>query len=438
MGARALLWKLIILAGVGLLLSAVLLRIGFLIDERQGRQREAVASVAQSQAGAQTLIGPLLLQHCTETWNAKEGEEGKREFMLAAAPERLLLNGSLNQEPRYRGLFKVNGYAGRLQLEAQWSGLAALQPPQPRHGGGRLLCAEPLVMLAAGDARGLRGAELRREGALLAVRPGTTHPVYKQGLHAPLPGLPADAPLRLTLQLDLVGTQQFALVPAAAATQLSLRSDWPHPSFAGRFLPSSREVGEAGFSAQWQVSELASTAAADVLAGRPVAELDTLEFSMVDPVNPYVMSDRAIKYGLMFILLTFVCVGLVELLAGRRVHPVQYLLVGLGLSVFFLLLLSLSEHLSFALSYGLAAGAAVGLLACYGAAMLGGWGRGAGFGALIAALYATLYMLLRMEQTSLVIGALLLFAILAAVMTLTRRIDWYALGAGATGASPSR
>ena len=439
MGSRALLWKLIILAGVGLLLGVVLLRIGFLIDERQGRQREAVASVAQSQAGAQTLIGPLLLRHCTETWNAKEGEEGKREFMLATAPDRLLLNGALNQEPRYRGLFKVNGYAGRLQLEAQWSGLAGLQPPLPRHGGGRLQCAEPVVMLAAGDARGLRGAELRRDGtAPLTVRPGTTHPVYKQGLHALLPAGAADAPLRLTLQLDLVGTQQFALVPAAAATQLSLRSDWPHPSFGGRFLPSRREVGEAGFSAQWQVSELASTAAADVLARRPVAELDTLEFSMVDPVNPYVMSDRAIKYGLMFILLTFVCVGLVELLAGRRVHPVQYLLVGLALSVFFLLLLSLSEHLDFGLSYGLAAGAAVLLLACYGAAMLGGWGRGAGFGALIAALYAALYVLLRMEQTSLVIGALLLFAILAAVMTLTRRIDWYALGAGATGTDASR
>ncbi|HEY1092820.1 MAG TPA: cell envelope integrity protein CreD, partial [Burkholderiaceae bacterium] len=238
--------------------------------------------------------------------------------------------------------------------------------------------------------------------------------------------------------LDLAGTQRFAIVPAAASTQLKLQSNWPHPSFGGRFLPSTREIGEQGFSAQWKVSELASAAAADVLLGKSVAGLggegsavDTLEVALIDPVNPYVMSDRAIKYGLMFILLTFVSVGLVELMSGRRVHPVQYLLVGLALSVFFLLLLSLSEHLAFGLSYLLAAGAAVLLLSYYGAAMLGAWRRGLGFGVGIAGLYAALYVLLSLEQAALVIGSLLLFTVLASVMVLTRKFDWYALGASA-------
>jgi inner membrane protein len=253
-----------------------------------------------------------------------------------------------------------------------------------------------------------------------------------------LPAQALDQPLQMKVKLQLAGTQRFALVPAAASTQMDLSSDWPHPSFGGRFLPTRREISDQGFKAQWLVSELASTAAADVLAGKPVTGLagsgnegivDTLEFSMVDPVNPYVMSDRAIKYGLIFIVLTFVSVGLVELLSGRRVHPVQYLLVGLALSVFFLLLLSLSEHLSFELSYGLAAGAAALLLGHYGAAMLGGWRSGLVFGAGIAGLYAALYVLLSMEQAALVIGALLMFAVLAAVMTLTRKLDWYGLGA---------
>ncbi|HEX2012832.1 MAG TPA: cell envelope integrity protein CreD [Roseateles sp.] len=440
--SRALLWKLLILAGIGLLLSAALLRIGFLVDERQGRQREAFESVVQAQAGAQTLLGPLLLRHCSEEWENASGEgkerrtsREKRQFMLAAVPSQLNLGGALNQEPRYRGIFKVNGYAGPLQLDAQWASLEALQP-RAEHAGSRLACEDPVVMLAASDARGLRAAELKRGQEVLRIRPGTRHESYARGLHAQLPDLALEQPLELRLRLELAGTQCFALVPAAAATRMTLRSDWPHPSFGGRFLPGEREIGEAGFSAAWQTTELASTAAADVLAQRPVGELDTLEFAMVDPVNPYVMSDRAIKYGLMFILLTFVCVGLVELLAGRRVHPVQYLLVGLALSLFFLLLLSLSEHLSFGLSYLLAAGAAVGLLGFYGAAMLDGWWRGLGFGALVAGLYAALYALLNMEQTALVIGALLLFAVLAAVMTLTRRIDWYALGA--TGMRPSR
>lgn len=445
MGSRATIFKLIILAGVALGLLIVLMRIGWLVDERQERQREAVANVEQAQAGAQTLLGPLLLRWCTEEWDTVTGEgkerrvdAEKRDFMLAAVPATLQITGSLNQEPRYRGLFKVNGYAGRLRLDARWTSLEALQP-KAEHAGGRLQCGAMQAMLATSDARGLRTAVLRRGEQNLIVKPGTLHPAYPRGLHAALPDLALDAPLQLQLDIDLAGTQRFALVPAAASTQLNLRSDWPHPSFGGRFLPTSREIGEQGFTAQWLVSELASGAAAYVLAQGKVSgiggagnEVDAVEFAMVDPVNPYVMSDRAIKYGLMFIVLTFVCVGLVELMSGRRVHPVQYLFVGLALSLFFLLLLSLSEHLDFGLSYLLAAGAAAALLGFYGAAMLGGWRRGLGFGCGIAGLYGALYVLLRMEQAALVVGALLLFGVLAAVMSLTRRLDWYALGAAAT------
>ncbi len=433
MASRAFVQKLLILSGVTLALSLVLVRIGWLVDERAQRQQEAVANVEQSQAGAQLLLGPLLLRQCSESWDVATGEGKdrvvsveKRDFLLSAVPSSLQVSGALKQAPRYRGLFKVNGYAGRLQMVAQWPSLAALQA-QAEHAGGRLLCGPPQVMLASSDVRGLRAASVKQGEQVLDVKPGTLHPIYLRGLHAALNPTAADAPLNLTLSLELSGTRSFALVPAAAATQLNLQSDWPHPSFGGRFLPSTREVSEAGFGAQWQVSELASAAAAEVLNGKPVAGLDSLDVALVDPVNPYVMSDRAIKYGLMFIALTFVCVGIVELLSGRRVHPVQYLLVGLALSVFFLLLLSLSEHLPFAAAYALAAAAAVSLLAYYGAAMLGSWQRGVGFGAGISTLYGALYVLLSLEQAALVIGALLLFAVLAALMSLTRRLDWYAL-----------
>lgn len=443
MGSRAIWIKLIILAGVTLLLSIVLLRIGFLVDERQARQHEAVRGVAQAQAGEQVLLGPLLQRSCTEEWQAK-GEEmpSRRDFTLTAVPAKLQVGGMLNPEARYRGLFKVNGYVARLKLEADWADLKALDPPSPV--ASRVSCGEPRVMLALSDARGLRSVTVTHAGRELAVQPASRHPDYPRGLHAllPAPAMAApDQPLHLGLQLELVGMQQFALVPAAAATQVSLQSEWPHPSFGGRFLPSQREVSEQGFKAQWQVSELATSAVAEVLAGQPIPGLggsgksgkeaeavDTLAVDLLDPINPYVMSDRAIKYGLMFILLTFVSVGLLELVSRRRVHPVQYLMVGLALSLFFLLLLSLSEHLAFGLSYSVASGAAVALLGSYGAAMLGDWRRGLGFGALIALLYGALYVLLSMEQTALLIGAVLMFVVLAAVMMLTRRIDWYALG----------
>ena len=446
MGSRSLIFKLFILAGVTLLLSIVLLRIGWLVDERRQRQAEAIANVEQSQASDQVLVGPLVVRSCSEEWdvptndvNGQKTTLDRREFVLTAVPANLSVSGALNQEPRYRGLFKVNGYTGELQLKAQWPSLLDLQG-KAAHAGGRVQCDMPQLMLATSDARGLRAADVVLGNVHLVVKPGTLHPEYPRGLHAPLAQQALDAPLQLTVTLDLAGTQRFALVPAAGATQLNLSSNWPHPSFGGRFLPTMRAVTDEGFSAQWQVSELSSTAAADVqqnkaipgVGGKVPGDVDTLEFAMIDPVNPYVMSDRAIKYGLMFIGLTFVCVGLVELLSGRRVHPVQYLFVGLALSVFFLLLLSLSEHLNFGLSYLLAAAAAVLLLGYYGAAMLGGWQRGAGFGVGIAGLYGALYVLLSLEQASLIIGALLLFAILATIMVLTRRLDWYALSARVT------
>ena len=158
--------------------------------------------------------------------------------------------------------------------------------------------------------------------------------------------------------------------------------------------------------------------------------LDTLAVSFIDPVNPYVLADRAVKYGLLFVTLTFVAVALTEVLARPRVgrvHPVQYALVGLALSLFFMLLLALSEHLAFEIAYAAASAACAGVLALYGGHMLGGWRAGAAFGAALAGLYGLLYVLLTREQTALVVGTLGLFAVVAAVMMLTRRVDWYRL-----------
>jgi inner membrane protein len=162
----------------------------------------------------------------------------------------------------------------------------------------------------------------------------------------------------------------------------------------------------------------------------------------MDPVSPYVLSDRATKYGLLFIALTFVGVAAIEVLRRLRVHPIQYLLVGSALAIFFLLLASLSEHVPFAIAYLAAAAACTGLLTFYGAFVLRGSRAGAAFGAAIAALYGALYALLQLEQTALLLGSIMLFGVLAALMVATRRIDWYGLFArlraesGETPAAP--
>jgi inner membrane protein len=461
------------------LMSLVLMRIGFLVDERAARQREAVASVEQSHAGAQTLLGPLLQRHCVEEWEVVTGEgkdrkvsAERRPFVLTAVPATLDVQGQTRADLRRRGLFKVHSYGAQLTLDAAWTDLAALQP-QRQQANSRLQCDVPLLNLALSDVRGVRAAKVELDGRPLAVRPGTGDARRPRGLHAvldeasapaastkgripvdatagPLPLPAAGAGHKARVVLELAGTGQLALVPAADTTRFNLQSDWPHPSFGGRFLPTAHDITEAGFSARWAVSSLASDAPAQlqrvgglcpgaeagratISAGTATMEptthgcLDTLQVAFFDPVNPHVLSDRAIKYGLLFVVLTFVAVALVEVLSGRRVHPVQYLLVGLALSLFFLLLLSLSEHWPFAFAYLAAASACALLLGYYATHMLGRARAGLAFGASIAGLYGLLYALLQMEQNALVIGSVGLFAAVAVVMVLTRRIDWYAL-----------
>lgn len=382
--------------------------------------------------------------------------EQRREFLLTAMPEQLKLSTGAAMEERARGLHKVNTYNLKAHVTAQWGSLVSLQPHSTMKNS-RMHCGAPIVMMAVGDARGIRTAQLTMADQAMALKPGTFHPTYSRGLHAMLPESvrgKADG-LTATLDLELVGTERLAIVPLGGNTEVLMTSSWPHPSFAGRFLPSEREVKKTGFSAQWRLSSLATTAQADIANGKriclgtdegsdyahtggaaPSDCADSFSVAFIDPVNPYSLSDRATKYGVLFIALTFVAVGLFELMKKLRVHPVQYLLVGSALCSFFLLLVSLSEHLPFGISYAIAATACVLLLAYYASHMLGSLARGIPLGAGIALLYGLLYVLLQLEQTALVVGAIALFLVLAAVMVLTRKVNWYGLSQGSTPSRP--
>ena len=452
------------IALVGLMLLLVLMRIEGLVQERKARGDEAVRGVEHSHAAAQAVMGPLLQRACSEEWDIAAGTgvdrvvtTSKREFTLQQAPTRLSVDSRTKADPLKRGLFKVNAWIGHFTVAADFATLASLQPSL-EHPDGRLKCAPPVLMVAMSDVRGVHAATVTADGQALGVEPGTLSAPYAGGLHAMLPAKRIDGgPMSVHIELDLVGTSQLAWVPAADSTRWTLNSDWPHPSFGGQFSPEQREVRPDGFTATWNLSALATTAPADAARGlglcTPIsltsdagagAEdgasksdkcLDLMAVGFIDPVNPYVLSDRAVKYDLLFIALTFIAVGLIEVLSGRRVHPVQYLLVGLALSLFFLLLLSLSEHLPFVQAYATAASACAVLLGVYAASMLGRKLAGALFGLGIALLYGLLYALLQMEQNALVIGSVMLFAALATVMLLTRHIDWYALFARLRGAA---
>lgn len=439
----ALVVKLLSLLGIVLMLGVLLNQIGDLGAERQGRQMEAQRSIEASQAERQTLVGPLIHSTCTQEWTEAIGDGAsvkhtpmRQQFTLSAPPSRLSIDAQAALEPRYRGIFKINTYAAKTKVTAEWNSLQALKVP-PARANGSISCAPPILTMAVTDARGIRRVMLQIKDQAMPILPGTEHKGHPRGFHSPLPEALrlSDKPLTARIELDLIGTSELSFAPIADSTDVKLKSDWPHPSFGGRFLPVQRDIEANGFQAEWQISALGTTAPDALAKGSAVCAasdlrdncIETFSVSFMDPVNTYSLSDRAVKYGFLFVGLTFMALALVEALRHLRVHPIQYLLVGCALSIFFLLLLSLSEHLPFGVSYAVAASACVILLTAYARYLLQGWGAGLLLGAGIASLYGCLYVLLQMEQTAMMIGSMMLFGVLATAMILTRQLDWYAL-----------
>ncbi|MBK5971189.1 MULTISPECIES: cell envelope integrity protein CreD [Thiorhodovibrio] len=473
---KALVIKVAIILGLTLGLMVPLGMVSQLIDERAARQEAVVSEIAASSAGAQRLIGPILVlpyqEEFTQEYWEKETIDGElkrvRRIRQVKVDGRALIMPSSAQmqfdgrtSVKRRGLFKAlvyeleGGIQGRFVIPAQ----PALERQQEN---SHIQWGQPYLSLGLSDTRGLaRTPQLQWDGTPIDFAQGTLlDPTLPQGMHVPLPSLiqvgqgrapfgdgsfvdgadadeaeqaPREIPFSITLAFR--GTESVSFVPLADSTRIELASTWPHPSFQGRFLPNAdgQTIDADGFSALWEVSALATAApanlCADVAAGRDCLGgcADWLGVRFIEPVNIYSMSNRAAKYGILFIGLTFAAVLLLELLRSLKVHPAQYLLVGLALALFFLLLLSLSEHIAFGLAYGLATLGCVSLLGYYLIAVLGSVKRGAGFALLLAVLFAALYGLLMSEDAALLMGSLLLFGLLALTMVLTRRLDWYAL-----------
>jgi inner membrane protein len=239
-------------------------------------------------------------------------------------------------------------------------------------------------------------------------------------------------PLAFSARVTLRGGLSFRLLAPSGEVRAELEGTWPSPSFRGYVSPVERSVDEAGFSAKWYIPSSAQSLPLAVepdALGRGFAERAAFGFDLLPGVDGYAMTSRAVRYGLLFVAVPFAVLFLFELLAGARIHPVQYALVGLADAVFFLALLSLSELMPFAAAYALAAAACSAMVAAYAVSATRSK-RGALMLPVLAALYAWLYVSLSSEDYALLLGSAGLFALVAAAMLLTRRIDWYAPRSG--------
>jgi inner membrane protein len=233
------------------------------------------------------------------------------------------------------------------------------------------------------------------------------------------------------------GTRDLRFVPAAGESAVSLKSGWPHPSFAGTPLPDARTVQDSGFTAQWRVQDFGRPFAAqwtshdmnrDQLAASAAAS--TFGVGLIQPLDIYQQSDRAVKYAVLFVVLTFMVFFLWEVFSATLLHPMQYAFVGFAMCVFYLLLVSIAEHLGFDAAYLIASSVTTALIAGYARAVLRGAAQALSVLAALSVLYGFLYLLLRLEDYALLAGSVGLFLVLALVMFITRRMNWYEMKLG--------
>ena len=440
---RPLLFKLMV---IGLLMGLLLIPVGMIgnsISERQAYSNSVVEDIARSSSYSQTLTGPVLVVPYTKIerhWKMNENkerilEEKQVSGNLRFLPDLLRLDGKLKTELRQRGIYKARLYHADTNIDGSFS--------IPENYGVKKNLEDyqfekPYVAIGISDIRGIENSlKFNWDEQEFAAEPGSYLKILGDGVHIKLPDSrsPQARVLPFSLRLLLQGTGQLNVVPLGKETHINLHSDWPHPSFIGDFLPVERNISGQGFSARWQTSYFSTNMAELFEQCSFSVNCDkyhqiNMGVDFIEPVDLYVKSDRAIKYALLFIALTFAGFFLFEILKRLQVHPIQYGLVGLALALFYLLLLSLSEHIAFGIAYAISAVACVLLIGFYVCYVLQSLSRSVGFTLGLSCLYGLLYGLLSAEDYALLMGSLLLFAVLGAFMLLTRNVNWYAVGQG--------
>lgn len=420
--------KLVLIGLLLLLLVIPLSYIGGLIQERQGRQAEVLAEFKRNWGPQQTVLGPILVVPYRMA-------DGVPRRYLHVAPSQLKLTAQLQPETRKRGIFRATVYGARLAI----SGVFRLPAESP---ASELRWADSFLLMRASDLRGLPAtAVLQWNGRPASwidcaeVAEENCDPDRLLVARTALGAAPAaDMPIGFDASFELRGTEAFWTVPLAKEADVTLSAPWSTPGFAGVLLPSKTDVTAEGFTASWHVSNTRVTRHRSWVSNRAI-EVDAsgpnaadggarIGVELLDAVPTYRMVERASKYAIFFLSLSFLTYFLLETVSGARIHVIQYGLLGLSVALFALLLISFGEPLGFTAGYAVSALMVLAQASLYTAMVTGQRRHALTFAAVLAALFAFLYVVLILETYSLLVGSVALFAALSVMMAVTRHIEW--------------
>jgi inner membrane protein len=418
-------WRMVSVGVLTLLLMIPLAMVDDLVNERQGSMLRAQDTISARWSPAQKIGGPVLMVPLSVEERSDVGLR-RVERKAYALPITLDVDVSLEVEVRYYGIYEQPVYTARIDMSGSFDPERMVSTVQ-----GKLDWSKAQVQLPLSDVRGVRRvARFQWSEVDLEVNSATFAGGAFSALVADLDSEIADKPANFSISLTLAGSRALQFLPLAREAEVNATAPWGDPGFIGAYLPDQRTIEDNEFQARWQVLALNrqfgqvltdSTGWADQL------QAAAFGFELVLPADTYQRSERSTKYGILFIAATFLGFFVFETVAGLRLHPIQYLFVGLGLCSFYLVLLALSEHIGFGLAYLLAAAALVAILGGYSSAILGRRSHGLAAGGLMAFIYLLLYWLVISESYSLLVGSIFLLVLLTLAMYLTRNIDWYSV-----------
>jgi inner membrane protein len=395
-----------------------------IIDERESYRQEALSDITSKWGGSQFVAGPVLVlpvEFLNEDADGKKYISTKNIYLLS---ESLDIENSLEPEIRYRGIYEILLYKSDILAKGKFDTRTIDELDLMN---GKIRYDKAYVEIGISDLKGLtNNLKINWNGKEISARTGLKErSTVSKGLHFLIPLQPKVNEYNFALDINLNGSEQIQFSPTGKDTKVKISASWNHPSFCGDFLPQQKIIDDKHFDANWKIFNL-NRNFSHISFGNPLQIEDNFfGVKLFYPVDQYQQTTRSVKYTFLFLSLTFVCFFLIEILSKKQIHPIQYLLIGSGIVLFYLVLLSLSEHMAFSTAYIIACASMILLIAFYTKSMLGEFRLTSIVSAVLLILYGFLFINLQLQDYALLVGSFGLFITLAAVMFFTRKIDWF-------------
>lgn len=412
----------IILAGCLIVFLLIpLLMIQSLISERRAYRDEAVREISKSWAGSQSIAGPALILVTIHEHLNKDGVKSYSKKRTYYLPEDISITADVVPEKRYRGIYSAVVYKSDILIKGKFN----LQSMKDKLKEPNL--EESYLSFNIDDPRGIQQNVLVKwDSVVLEVVPGLKdRQIFQSGFYTDVKINEAKNFAEFEISLSLNGIDELSFVPMGKNTKVTVSSSWNNPSFVGNFLPAKREISDEGFTALWNVNHFNREFPQEWTNQNYDIFKDKFGVRFFIPADEYQQTMRSSKYGILLIILTFLSFFLVEVFSGKAIHPIQYLLIGLALIIFYSLLLALSEYILFQYSYLIAAVLIIGLITLYTKSVYHKRNIVMSISAMLVSFYGFVYVLLQLQDYSLLLGNIALFLILAAIMFFTRKVNWF-------------